>query len=326
MNVAYSSSNYYFKPTLVSVVSLLENSDSVANVYLLSSGVSESNKQRFISEVKLRNAAPHIVEVERVLQQKSEEFGFPVMRGNYSTYARLFLAELVDADEVLLIDSDTLVVGDVGEIAHEVHAESVLLAARDFVISNKNSYHEDPDLAAVPYFNMGILWVNLKVWREKNLAEYLKSAYDPEYTLKIADQSIVNKYLHSYLAELSPRFNWYTYFRYGFSYSFYKARHNDTKFISKEEFEGSRARPIILHFIGSWVERPWYRANICSNAEEYRDYWSRVFPHDDLFEVPPLTIRSLYDHISYFVFNVFGVKAFFLFRYYLVQLIKRCFR
>ena len=174
LNVAYSSSNYYFKPTLVSVVSLLENSASVANVYLLSSGVSESNKERFISEVKLRKAAPHIVEIEKVLQQKSEEFGFPVMRGNYSTYARLFLAELVDADDVLLIDSDTLVVGDVGGIAHEIDAESVLLAARDFVISNKNSYHEDPDLAAVPYFNMGILWVNLKVWREKKLGGVLK--------------------------------------------------------------------------------------------------------------------------------------------------------
>lgn len=307
------------------MVSLLENSDSVTRVYLLSSGVSESNKKRFISEVKLRKAAPHIIEIEKILEEKSKEFGFPVMRGNYSTYARLFLAELVEDDDVLLIDSDTLVIGDVGEIAHEIKAECVLLAARDFVISNKSSSHEDPGLADVLYFNMGILWVNLQMWRERKVSEYLKSVYDPDYTLKIADQSIVNKYLHAYLTELSPRFNWYSYFRYGFSYSFYKKRHNNTEFLSEEEFAESRERPIILHFIGSWLERPWYRANICPNSDEYLEYWSRLWSHDDLFEVPSLRLGTLYDHISFLIYKICGVKAFFLFRYYLVQLIKRHF-
>ena len=146
MNIVYSSSEYYFKPTLVSVFSLLENSSKNHTIFLLSSGVSDESKLAFIELVQSMGSIPEILEIDLLLESKAIEFKLPKMRNNYSTYARLFLSEIIDVESVLLIDSDTLVVGEIEDIVDEVTDDGVMFAVRDFVISNKHSRHEDAEL------------------------------------------------------------------------------------------------------------------------------------------------------------------------------------
>ena len=113
MNIVYSSSEYYLKPTLVSVLACLKIRSRSHTIFLLSSGVSDKSKLAFTNLVESMGSIPEILEIDAVLESKAIEFNLPKMRNNYSTYARLFLSEILDVESVLLIDSDTLVVGEI---------------------------------------------------------------------------------------------------------------------------------------------------------------------------------------------------------------------
>lgn len=323
MNIVYSSSDYYFKPTLVSIYSLLKNSVENHKIILLSSGISRENQLKFENLVTSMHSEPSVIEIEKILETKALKMNLPIMRGNYSTYARLFLSEILDLDSVLLIDSDTLVVGDISNIMNEINEDGIMFASRDFVISNKYSNHEDKDLSEKKYFNMGILYTNLSNWRKNDISSIFKNNFNCNHKLKIADQTIVNKYLHSFVTEISVRFNWYTYFHYNFDYCFYKSQNNKTNFIEENEFNESKVNKIIIHYIGTWFERPWYKFNIINNNDLYLNYWNELFEASDLFDAPSISFKSFYDFLSIIVFKVFGMKAYYNFRYIFIQKLKK---
>lgn len=323
MNVAYSSSDFYFKPTLVSACSLLENSSEPHRVILLASKVSASNCDLFCEEVTKRGGIPEILDIDDVLEEKAREMNLPLMRGNYSTYARLFLAEILVYDSVLLVDSDTLVLGDVSAIASEVKCQQKPInVCRDFVISNKHSRHEDKFLSERPYYNMGVVFLDLNVWRKLKLTSLVRDNFDLSHQLMIADQSIFNKYLLDYMASIPIKYNWYSYFYYNFNFDEFRQKNNSTQFLSKTEFDEARQSPVVLHFIGNWFERPWYRQNLCPHADVYKWYWTQLFASSDLYATPRLNRQSIYSFTGYLVRRFLGDRFDYLFRYVLIQKLK----
>jgi lipopolysaccharide biosynthesis glycosyltransferase len=326
INVAYSSSEYYFKPSLVSIYSLLKNTYSAdIHVYFLSSGVSKSNKKTLEKLVRRFKAQLSIIEVETELIKFSSALNLPLMRGNYSTYARILLADiLVDVTEILLIDSDTLVVGDIQNIYGHTKTGKILYAVRDYVISNRNSRHEDSALSSKPYFNMGVLHINLKQWRILGITEVLKSRFEEGYKLKIADQSIINRYLSEFIGELPAIYNFYTYFHYDMDYLEYEKLNNETAFCDQQEFDRARSNPVIIHFIGTWYERPWFKKNLSCETDRYLKYWNDMFSPSDLFDTPRRSfVAWTYDFLSMSIYSFFGFKWYFWFKYNLVQKLKR---
>lgn len=324
MNIAYSSSEYYFEPTLVSVYSLLKNSNDRHLIILLSSGIPKWKVDRLEAMVIDWGSEFKCFDITEKLNYFADEFKLPLMRGGYSTYARIFLADiLLDLNDVLLIDSDTLILGDVAEIPIG-NSSHVMLACRDYVVSNRYSRHEDPVLSAQPYFNMGVLYINLEKWRRLNLTKILIDNYDRNYRLCIADQTIINKYLCDYVGEINIRFNFYTYFHYGFKFEYYKNLNNKTNFLAREEFDCATSKPIILHFIGTWYERPWFEFNITPYQNTYKSYWNECILLGKLFDVPKLGVKNyLYDGLSILIYKTFGLKVYFIFRYKLIQWVKR---
>lgn len=327
MNIAYSSSEYYFRPTYVSIYSLLINSAHLQNIVLLSSGVSQGSKKSLSRMVEQFGSKIRIIEVEALLEEKAKNYSFPKMRGNYSTYARIFLAEVLpDLNDILLIDSDTLVLGDI-ELYPKNPKNYELMASRDYVISNVHSRHEDPELSNSDYWNMGVLYMDLEKWRALNLMEYVDLNLDRAYKPLIADQSIINKYLRHRIGMVSIDWNFYTYFHYSFNWSFYKKINNETSFITADELALARSNPKIIHFIGTWYERPWYKKNISKYKDIYREYWEKCFKSSELMSAPAGTLRSrIYDGLSILINNILGEKAYFTFRYVLIQKMKTVIR
>lgn len=323
MNIAYSSSEYYFKPTYVSIYSLLINSKEVHEVILLSSDICDKSKNKLRGMVEGLGSSLLIFEVDELLEYYAEKLMLPKMRGNYSTYARIFLAEILpEINEVLLIDSDSVIIEDISSISKN-NNNFVMLACRDYVISNKFSRHEDSELNCREYYNMGVLYINLFSWRENNLSEKILSLYDKKLIPRIADQTILNRYLHDYIEPLSIEFNYYTYFHYGFCYAFYKNYNNGTKFISENELKLAKSRPVVLHFIGAWYERPWFKFNISSYSGVYLKYWTKCFDVSELYDRPKLPlVNFIYDFTSISIYSIFGSKSYYFFRYKIIQIIK----
>jgi lipopolysaccharide biosynthesis glycosyltransferase len=324
INIAYSSSEYYFKPSFVSIYSLLRNTDSEVHIYFLSSGVSEKNKNLLQAMIDKFDAKLSITEVEHDLEIFSSKLGLPLMRGNYSTYARILLADiLIEVDDILLIDSDTLIVDDIQSIYSYIDTKKILYAVRDYVISNRYSRHEDFDLTEKSYFNMGVLYINLKAWRSADLTNVLKNRFNLNCKLKIADQSIINRYLGEFIGELPVMYNFYTYFHYDMDYLKYKQLNNKTRFCTIDEFRQAKSHPVIIHFIGTWYERPWFKYNLSNKTALYLKYWNEVFTSEDLFNTPKLPVLNrVYDFLSISINNFFGFNWYFWFRYSLIQKLK----
>jgi len=323
MNIAFSSSEYYFEPTLVSIYSLLKNSKKRHVIILLSSGIPQWKVDKLKTLVIDNGSEFKCLDITEKLDKIASEFKLPLMRGGYSTYARIFLSDiLLDFNDVLLIDSDTLILGDVSEILNN-KSDHVMLACRDYVVSNINSRHEDFELSKHPYYNMGVLYINLEKWRKLELTKILTQNYDRNYTLRIADQSILNKYLYKYIGEADIKFNYYTYFHYEFDYQYYKELNNETSFAEKNELSLAKSKPIIIHFIGTWYERPWFKFNISPYNKIYKLYWNQCFSIESLYDIPSLSLRNfLYDSLSLLIYKFLGLKSYFKFRYVFIQWLK----
>ena len=88
--------------------------------------------------------------------------GVPLWKGNYQTYFRFFVGELVDecVDKCLYLDVDMLVVGDIRELwTVEIGQKKTLMVAKL------------PKVFGESYFNAGFIFFNLLRWRRGGYKE-----------------------------------------------------------------------------------------------------------------------------------------------------------
>jgi lipopolysaccharide biosynthesis glycosyltransferase len=135
--------------------------------------------------------------------------GFPSLNGSWATYYRLFAAQCMDVERFLYVDADTLCdvdlsplnTLDLGRRPAGLVPEAPLASAADRNVATRlgNSPVE-------PYFNAGIILVNVAEWRRQRVTErameYLTNNH-PDYW----DQSALNIVLHGSALAMEERFN-----------------------------------------------------------------------------------------------------------------------
>jgi lipopolysaccharide biosynthesis glycosyltransferase len=150
---------------------------------------------------------PFALELRRV--ESALFAGFPSLNGSWATYYRLAVPQILDAERFLYVDADTLCEVDVsglntldlGESPAGLVPEAPLAGAADRVVAGQlgNSSTE-------PYFNAGIILVNVAEWRRQRVTErameYLTAHHPPFH-----DQSALNIVLHGIAKPLDERFN-----------------------------------------------------------------------------------------------------------------------
>ena len=161
------------------------------------------------------------------------------LHGDWSAYGKLIIANYVDGNSALYLDSDLIVMVDVLSLSN-FEFQGALLAAvcgstiehvldKDFFIQRLNSPLNQK------YFNSGVVLFDLKRWRETNVDEYWKTLankYPNELTSH--DQTLLNATCGGNFAHLPFNFNnpWYP--------------------GSKAPDDSSKS---IIHFVGS--PKPW---------------------------------------------------------------------
>lgn len=257
------------------MLSVIDNSSEKCNFIILSNDLSDRAKEKFNLISKDTGFDINVIEISNKLEALAKEFGFPKSRGSYSTYSRIFLAEIItDLEHVWLIDSDTLVIGDICEL--KKYNNRTIAAASDHVVLGKYSNHESEDLKYKPYFNMGVVGLNLKKWRDLNLLGRLRDEFDKSKPIKIVDQTIVNRYFSSHIYRLHQKYNFYTYFHHDLSYDYLEELSIPDYFLGKKEFNEARSAPVIIHFIGFWFERPWFKKSYTPYKKTYDYYWNKM--------------------------------------------------
>jgi len=214
--VCATDRNYAMPLALMLYSALVHLRPGVAvRIFILDDGLTEELRAR-VSRVVAGIAVPVSVQFVPV----------PACYDGYSlpahiariTYARIDLPTLLPPDlaRVIYLDCDMLVLADLTELWEADMDGKTLLAVRDYWVPNVSS-----DLSGVsttwsildidpsaPYFNSGLLVVDLERWRQQHLSEKMKD-YLSKYndTQKYCDQDVLNAVTVDQWGALDLRWN-----------------------------------------------------------------------------------------------------------------------
>lgn len=270
MNVVYASNDNYARHLAVSLYSLLEHNREASDIhaYILSMGLSGQTRARLKTVADAFGRKLTVIE----LGDLKERFSYKVDTGGFdlSIMARLFIGEVLpeEADRVLYLDCDTVVLTSLKSLWEKDLGTFMLGAVMEPTIY-PSVKEEIGLLPEAPYFNSGVLLIDLKRWREENAQKQLLDFYcSMGGKLFAGDQDTINGALKGRIKPLSPRYNFFTnyrYFRYGHLVRLSPVYGN----LTKKGFLQAKKHPAILHFMGD--ERPWKQGN--------RNHYRRVYEH-----------------------------------------------
>jgi lipopolysaccharide biosynthesis glycosyltransferase len=134
--------------------------------------------------------------------------GLPTLYGSWTTYYRILVPQYLDVPRLLYLDADTFVDVDVS-VLNDLDMTGYPAA---FVAEAPLSQCCDRDVArqlepsAFPYFNAGVMLVNLAEWRRQEVTARAV-AYLEQHRPQFWDQSALNAVLHGNVVLLDGRYN-----------------------------------------------------------------------------------------------------------------------
>lgn len=190
--------------------SMLENSTSNNhNIYFIQRGYSLEDIEKLNYSLKPFDGRYNLIDI------KFDETIFSELKslhGNKFAYTKLVIPELINISRVIYLDLDIIVKMDVVEL-NAIDLQNYVIAANT-EFSMKDSLEKELygsigfDMDA-PYFNSGIMLINLDLWREQNITkkcmEFAKKYGDK---LQTADQTVLNFYFYNNFKFLSEQFNY----------------------------------------------------------------------------------------------------------------------
>ena len=289
MNIAYISTNSYVSMLGVSLFSLLENTPDLSelNIYLLSPDFTsdsinmiQSLTQRYCCSTFFCN----ISDFKDHFAIKSNVSGF-----NSIVLARLLLTHYLpkSISSILYLDCDVIVNGSLKDLdkmqlnnyAFSAVPELCMPPTQKKLIGLKNSD---------PYYNSGVLFINLNYWRKHKLDQQFMDYYSSmNGQLLYPDQDILNHCCKGHILPLSHKYNLAPVLRY-FPRYFIKKYQPAYYCKNKAEYQDILDHPSIIHFLGD--ERPWMRGNFSPYRKVYEHYKS-LSPWKD---EPVISGRELY--------------------------------
>jgi len=179
------------------------------------------------------------------------------------TYARLQLHNSLDSspERVLFLDSDILVIEDLGALAGADLGGRMIGAVPDaHVDAALRKGQRRPEHEGVPrvsgYFNAGVLVVDLAKWRAHRISERAMQYLSEHPNLPYGDQDALNATCDGLWARLPKRWNFQL--------------HHATRIAALPPHE----RPAIVHFITQ--SKPWKASSASINAKLYNEFRDRT--------------------------------------------------
>ncbi len=296
MNILYFSSDAFVPVLAVSAVSLLENNrqEKSTHFYIIDDGISRENREKLQSLLEGYGAGVTYI----LAPDPREIFGFP-FESRYQmghSYPRMCIGQLLpqNLERVLCLDSDTLVLGDLGELWGMDLAGNIMAGVSDCM--NLKSYGRrfwlEPNQL---YCNAGVYLVDLKKWRQEKVFDAICSRIRQQKgNVFFFEQTLMNWGCRGKILRLHPKYNVYTLF-YAFDYENLLRLRRPTDFYSRQQVREALAHPVILHFTRNFymLSRPWAQGCDHPMARSYQRY-KALTPWPQLSPPEPAGRRGLY--------------------------------
>lgn len=246
INLATSLDNNYVMPCLALITSIFENNrQNNCRIYLLTDGLTEENVSKFDRLASIYNQQ---ITIKKVPKELYDNLPF-IKRYTFAAYNRFMIADLIDGDKVLYLDGDIIVRHDLSNLWNtplDGYAGGVVEDQR-----GDNIFVHNLNKIATPYFNSGVLLINLNYWRQNNIgqkmATYMKEHPD---TCPYADQDPANKIIGDKVLFLD--------YKYNFQEDWFQPTNEWQIHFSKwDRILAAREDPAIVHYCRGL--KPWFK-------------------------------------------------------------------
>ena len=240
-------------------------------VYIMDSGISDSNKKRINSVSCLYNRSyPIWIEAKDI--SKELNINVNIDRGSLSQYSRLFISSLLPENlvRVLYLDCDIIVNKPINELWNLNLHGKIIAALKDafskYYRININLHTNDI------MFNSGVMLIDLEKWKKQKIEnKLLKFIILKKGRIQQGDQGVLNSVLSHDVYCFEPKYNSVTIF-YDFTYKEMLAYRKPPGFYSEIQIREAVEKPVLIHFTTSFLsKRPWIKG--CKH--KYSDEWNR---------------------------------------------------
>lgn len=305
MVVVYNCDERFAGIFATSVLSLFENNKHVneITVYLIEKGVSEESKIKF--QQLSDNYGRKIItlpmpDLERLA---GVEVAIPTYN-RMATCGRLFIASLLPEiiDKVIYVDSDTIFTDSIVELW-----ETDISGYAAGMVDGAHNALFRTQLGLKPngiYYNSGLILVNLKYWREKNVEkEFLKYIKSQGGYIPFPDEGVLNAVFDGEILTLPLRYNVMTQV-YTFSHKQLCRIRGLREFYSPKEMADARKRPVMVHFTSNFYlpERPWMKNCRHPYTGRYLNY-KKLTPWAEapLWDDPRNNVQKIYTKLCHVI-------------------------
>jgi len=265
MQVAFASDNNYAQHMAVSIASLLVNAvqPGLLCINILHDGLAEEHCNKITPLAALRPDTT--IRFIRVSAHDLREYPLHTKLHPVAAYYRLKLPELLpEVTKVLYLDSDIIVKGDIADLWVDDLGSLMLKAVEEPRSLNAERLTSFGMKAESPYFNSGVLSLNLALMRAEDFntrAAQLVGKYAP--ALRYQDQDVLNALAEGRWAPLPLPYN-------SFFYVFIGIYQRDFMLYKEADIEQARRTPYIIHY--NQHPKPWAEGCIDPRRGEYFHY------------------------------------------------------
>lgn len=268
MTLAYACDDNYATLTAISAVSALKHNPG-AQIALFGCNLGRSSIDIVRSRVQEAGGSFSYFDVTARIARVRETGTSGYV--SYAAYARLFVPEfLTGCKRVVYLDCDTLVSGHLGELVDMDMRGNPIGLGLDCIPAAYSRFIGHSE--SLPYYNSGVMLVDVDVWRRNRCAErLLEELAHPRGPNPLADQDAIVRCFPDETVALAPRWNFLSQF---FLLSFQGWRgvigRNINVPCSAAEYNAARTSAAIYHFSGHTLGRPWYTSSRHPMRTAYR--------------------------------------------------------
>ncbi|MDD5578207.1 MAG: glycosyltransferase family 8 protein [Methylobacter sp.] len=263
LNVVFAIDKNYIEQFTVACVSLLENNKEIVGRIFLVTNVDDSNPKLFKSISFIKSRYGIVIETLGLNSEILSKFKI-THHVSTATYFRLLLSDILpkSIEKVLFLDADLIVNGELNELLRlSFSPYSDAKESHDIYVYAVNHRYSKKELERLAfaqfnsdtYFNAGVMYINLKIWRDNCIASRLiENAEKYNENLLWWDQDVLNITFEDKWSELDYKYN---------SFQLTERSESDYK---------------IIHYTGS--SKPWHFRN---NHPYKHLYWKylRMTPY-----------------------------------------------
>ncbi len=307
INLLYCIDENYNEQLLTSLNSILDNLNTKINLYII-----HENPKSFEGKKEIIFNNPKINEIH-VTKFDDLNYSFPKIEDSHvskATYFRMYISQHIDSkvDRILYVDPDVVCINsfqnNYSNIFEQMDQKFTIGVYTASTLEDHNKLMFKELNIKEKYFNAGVMFINLKKWREDKITDALIDTMDNiKESIQYWDQDVLNSYFDGDYFEIQEKFNFIVYSK-------------------KRISELDEDEVVFIHYAGT--NKPWYLESGINKISKY--YQNQYFKYNDNYHI---NIKNTKNSIFALFKGVINLELFFMCMHplkYLIQAIKKIFK